>query len=362
MDANFKLSETTGLPKLPDIRYIPTLNGWRAISILIVFLSHAGLNQWVPGNMGVSIFFFLSGYLIMTLTLLECQGPHGFDVLKFYARRVIRLYPTLVVALLCIYSLWALGLIPGGLTWTGLSSQLLYLANYHYLFFYSANDVPSSTILLWSLAVEEHFYIVMPLLMALLIRRRTLRHLGLIMIALVLIALLWRIHLHMDGATFSRIYYSTDTRFDSIIYGTLLAIFWNPMREVATGAPTIRDHAWLLAGLIGLVACVAIRDDFFRDTFRYSLIGLSLMPVFHCAIRFSRAPIFKWLDHAWLQQIGKWSYAIYLIHLALIQALSGVTSHVWANNAMALVCACLFAYLIERGVETPMNGLRARFR
>jgi peptidoglycan/LPS O-acetylase OafA/YrhL len=351
-----------GLPTLPATRYIPTLDGWRALSILIVALSHAGLGQWIPGNMGVSIFFFLSGFLIMTLTIQECQGEHGFQAGRFYIRRAIRLYPPLLAALVLAYGLLALDVIPGGLTWQGLSAQLFYLSNYQYLFWHTPHDVPSGTGILWSLAVEEHFYMVLPVLIWSLQRSKQLHRLGVILVMLTLVALAWRVYLNSQGASSERIYYATDTRFDSILYGALLAVFWNPLQAASSQRLTPAAMLGVAGGGLVLLFCVAYRDADFRDTLRYSLIGLALIPLFHCSVKFHASSLFKWMENAVLRKIGAWSYAIYLSHLVLIEACTHLGSHPIVNHGVALSASLLFAYLCERYVDAPTKGLRAKFR
>src|SRR4029077_12459985 len=141
---------------------IPSLDGLRAISILIVLVSHAGYGTVVPGGLGVTIFFFLSGYLITTLLLDENKRSGRINIGKFYLRRVFRLFPPLLVTLVIAYSLVALGLLDGGISWAGVLAQLLYFANYYGLFFDPGNTTAAGTGILWSLAVEEHFYMVYP--------------------------------------------------------------------------------------------------------------------------------------------------------------------------------------------------------
>ena len=148
---------------------IPSLDGLRAISVLLVVLGHSGLDAIVPGGLGVTIFFFLSGYLISTLMLAEHDKTGGINILHFYARRVFRLMPPLIVSLAIAYGLTYSGWLAGGITSKGLAAQLLYFANYYGLFYDPGNTVPDGTGILWSLAVEEHFYIFYPLLMALLL-------------------------------------------------------------------------------------------------------------------------------------------------------------------------------------------------
>jgi len=209
---------------------IPSLDGIRAISVSIVVVGHSGLQALVPGGLGVTIFFFLSGYLISTLLLTEHARTGGINIANFYARRVFRLMPPLIVSLAVAYGLTYSGLLAGGITAKGLAAQLLYFANYYGLFFDPGNTIPDGTGILWSLAVEEHFYIVYPLLMALLLgsalRPRTI---GTLLGIACLVVLAWRIHLvHSPDFVSDRTYYASDTRIDSIIYGCILAVVMNP--------------------------------------------------------------------------------------------------------------------------------------
>ena len=86
-----------------DLEVIPSLDGIRAISVLIVVLGHSGLEDVVPGGLGVTIFFFLSGYLITTLMLTEYERTGGINILNFYTRRAFRLMPPLLVTLAIAY-------------------------------------------------------------------------------------------------------------------------------------------------------------------------------------------------------------------------------------------------------------------
>src|SRR6201986_2771681 len=151
---------STGYPS--DKGAIPSLDGLRAISISIVLVSHAGYGGVVPGGLGVTIFFFLSGYLITTLLLDEHQRTGRIHIGKFYLRRVFRLFPPLLVTLAIAYSLVILGLLDGGISWGGVLAQLLYFANYYALFFDPGNTTAAGTGILWSLAGEEHVYMLYP--------------------------------------------------------------------------------------------------------------------------------------------------------------------------------------------------------
>ena len=148
---------------LPHQQTIPSLNGIRAISVLIVVSSHSSLSSLVPGGLGVTI-FFSEGYLITTLMIGEREQTGSLDILGFYARRVFRLMPPLLISLAIAYGFVASGILPGAISLNTLAAQLLYFANYYYLFF-DHETIPQGTWILWSLAVEEHYYIFYPLMM-----------------------------------------------------------------------------------------------------------------------------------------------------------------------------------------------------
>src|SRR5712671_6796157 len=214
---------------------IPSLDGLRAISILIVVVSHAGYGSVVPGGLGVTIFFFLSGCLITTLLSDETERSGRINIGKFYLRRVFRLFPPLLITLVMAYSLVALGLLDGGISWTGILAQLLYFANYYGLFFDPGNTTAAGTGVLWSLAVEEHFYMIYPAVLAGLLALGLSRQRIVVVLAIACLAVLaWRIYLAgLPNFETERTYYSSDTRVDSIVFGCLLALAANPRAAIS---------------------------------------------------------------------------------------------------------------------------------
>src|SRR5260370_13520959 len=114
---------------------IPSLNGIRAISVLLVVSAHSGVGAIIPGGLGVTVFFFLSGYLITTLMLAESERLGNIAILSFYARRVFRLAPPLLITLAIAYGLTYSGLLQGQITLARLMAQLLYFAHYFSIFF-----------------------------------------------------------------------------------------------------------------------------------------------------------------------------------------------------------------------------------
>lgn len=349
------------------LEVIPSLDGLRAISVLIVVLAHSDSEALVPGGLGVTIFFFLSGYLITTLMLTEHERTGGINILNFYTRRVFRLMPPLVISLAIAYALTYAGVLAGGITSKGLIAQLLYFANYYGLFFDSGNTIPDGTGILWSLAVEEHFYIFYPLLMTLMLgcalRPRTI---GALLGAGCLAVLAWRIYL-VQSPHFApvRTYYASDTRIDSIIYGCILAVIMNQSQPNRLTAMS-RVHWVVLAAAIGtLLMTLLYRDVAFRETIRYSIQGLALMPLFYFAVRFSDNQLFQNLNLPWMVTLGTYSYAIYLIHYVVIglvvKNVPDVSTKFFILFPTALLISVAYAATIDRFVDPYFRQLRRKY-
>jgi peptidoglycan/LPS O-acetylase OafA/YrhL len=360
---------STGHPSESGV--IPSLDGLRAVSILIVLASHTGYGAVVPGGLGVTIFFFLSGYLITTLLIEESERSGRISIGKFYLRRAFRLFPPLVVTLVVAYSLVMLGLLNGGISWAGVLAQLLYFANYYGLFYDPGNTTAAGTGILWSLAVEEHFYMIYPALLAGMLALGLSKQRIVVVLALVCVAVLaWRMHLvGVPNFKAERTYYSSDTRIDSIVFGCLLALVANP-RDEKRGAsnPFLQpmSAALLVAAAIVMLTTIVWRDIYFRETFRYSLQGLALMPVFYFAIKYATHFPFTLLNHPWVKRIGVYSYAIYLIHYVVVNAIEKNVP--WLASVkpllvlMTFVIAALYAAVLDNFVDSYFRRLRKKFR
>ena len=350
---------------------IPSLNGIRAISVLLVVLAHSGFGTIVPGGLGVTIFFFLSGYLITTLMLTENERLGNIAILRFYTRRIFRLAPPLLITLAIAYGLTYSGLLPEGqITLEGLTAQILYFANYYTLFFDPGdNKVPAGTGLLWSLAVEEHFYIFFPLLMTLFLRNASrLRTIGIVFIITCVVILTWRIYLVQSPAFFNdRAYKASDTRIDSIIYGCLMSMFINPLQSPRP-SKNMSLLQWTLfsAGICFLLLSLIYRNPVFRETFRYSLQGIAFFPIFYFAILFHDNAIFRYLNTVWAIRIGTYSYAIYLIHYIILSAIFKnapfIASNPFAVFPVVLIISIGFAAAIDSFVDPYFKQLRHKYR
>ena len=342
----------------------------------IVLAAHFGLSRQVPGGFGVTLFFFISGMLITRLLLAEKAATGGIAVGRFYLRRMLRLYPALLVAVAAgTLATLAAG---GELRWGKVLAALFYGINYYGIVAgWSQGYVGFDPLaVLWSLAIEEQYYIVFPLV-ALLLAGRLRAFTGWVTAAVVA-TLAWRVLLLMGGASSDRIYMGTDTRIDSILYGCLLSLLLaRPGTSGASAESTLRrlSKPWVQClALATLVATFVLRDPFFRDSLRYTLQGLALMPLV-ASLCFTRSlpRVTAWLERGLPRRIGRLSYSLYLMHGVAITFAELVFSSAgpWSGTgevlarigfvALVLPLTFVLAEASYRWVETPFGRLRRRF-
>jgi peptidoglycan/LPS O-acetylase OafA/YrhL/O-antigen/teichoic acid export membrane protein len=343
---------------------IPSLDGLRAVSFLLVFLGHAATKVF-PGYFGLAVFFFLSGYLITTLLRMEFDQTGGINFRDFYLRRVLRIFPPFYLVLGAAYLLSATGALDNP-HWTGaIPFQVFHLTNYYIVAHGWWTGTAPGTWILWSLAVEEHFYLVFPLVY-LLMRRRGLTARGQagVLLGLCAAVLAWRCLLVFGlDAPKDRVYVATDTRVDSILFGCLLAVWGNPALDAARAWEGRLKTVWLpLAALVILVSFVLSRWwPAFDQTFRYTVQGLALIPVFLAAVRFPAWGIFRWLNARPAQFVGLLSYSLYLLHTTVLYGVERWTHWPKALVGLASLALCLaLSTLILYGVEKPAARLRKR--
>ena len=341
---------------------IPTLDGIRGVAALIVFASHAWPGARVPGGLGVTIFFVLSGLLITTLLRRELDQSGTLDLRRFYLRRALRILPPFYLLLLTA-AIAKLYVDPGGVNVKAFVVLAAHGGNY-WAILHQWQGMPAATRVTWSLAVEEHFYLVFPALLLWLHafvpdRRRQL----LIVLMLCAAILAWRWYLVHTGPILPvRLLVATDTRIDSILFGCALGLCGNPALD-----PTrISRRTWLAvlvpAALMLVSVCVAVRGRSLSiEAIRYSVEGLALLPLFAAGVRYPQNGLFRWLNSWPMRSLGRWSYAIYLVHLGILAALarSGLESSPW-RAPLALALSIAAAEMIYRTIETPCSRLRGR--
>lgn len=351
--------------KTPSTFKIPSLDGIRALSFLVVFISHDRLEQ-VPGLFGVAVFFFLSGYLITTLMRIEIDATGKLSIRNFFLRRAFRILPPFYLVLLLILCVVWAGWLPGTRTGWDLLASGFYITNYWNIYVRSIM-MPGFNIF-WSLAVEEHFYLLFPFLVLLILRLRLRRRTqAAILLGICGVVLLWRcilvFKLHSLEMTFGpvtyplRTMYATDTRLDSILVGCVLALWGNPMLDQKP------RHSWIasILGLGLLLATFVIRAPEFRETFRYTLQGLALVPLFISAIRLHDHWTFKWLNCEPLRFIGVLSYTLYLVHYPIINLIEKWSHNRFTVGVLALAISILISCAMHLLVERPMANLRRKF-
>ena len=346
-------------PNAHEAFVIPSLDGLRAVSFMIVFLAHAGATG-IPGGFGVTVFFFLSGFLITTLLRLEVQASARVDFSHFYLRRVFRILPPFYVVLALAYGIVFVRGLWHEIDSASALSQVLHYSNY-WIATHGWGGIAPGTGVYWSLAVEEHFYLVFPALYALLVRSGMSAHSQRnVLWALCACGLLWRfvLVLVMHSGT-DRTYLTTDGRFDSMLFGCALAVYGNPALDLARqDRPSVRD-AILLA--LGLLAAFVIRNDVFRETLRYSIQGLCLHPVFVAAIRYPNWLPFRFLNLRPVRYLGLLSYSMYLLHQVVIMAIAAIgPMGQWPLALASLLVTFALASLMYRLVEKPFARVRKK--
>jgi peptidoglycan/LPS O-acetylase OafA/YrhL len=313
---------------------MPGLDGLRAVAVLAVVAYHLGLN-WAPaGLLGVGVFFTLSGYLITDLLLAQWDGAGRLALGNFWVRRARRLLPALFV-MLAIVLVWVALLHRSelGSLWGAIGAAALYVSNWfdvvqHFSYF-ARFGPPSPLGHLWSLAIEEQFYLVWPWLLWLGLRyvreRRSAvtghaRLAGITLGVAGLSALAMAV-LYQPGVDPTRVYDGTDTRAFALLFGAALAMVW-PSRRLTAHASQIARRLLDGIGVAGLVIVallIVLTTQYSPFLYRGGIVLLSVATMMtisalvHPATRLGRA-----LGREPLRWLGVRSYAIYLWQFPVI--------------------------------------------
>jgi len=343
--------------------YIPSLDGIRAVSIAIVFLSHAGYT-FIPGGFGVTVFFFLSGYLITTLLVKEFEANGTISLSKFYWRRVWRIFPPMYAALAFALVVSLVGLNEGTPTVTTVSLQALHLSNYVNISPELKLGMPLGSRVYWSLAVEEHFYLVFPILALFMLRRYTKKTQGIVIMILCAAVLAWRLILAwFFDASYDRLFFATDTRLDAILFGCAMGLYRNPMDQSSPQWSPRKAILWTGAAIIFILGTVLIRNELYRNTLRYTLQSAALLPIFYAAIQHPSVGPFRLLNLSWVRFIGLLSYSLYLVHQVIVLALRNMQPEI-STPAVIVIAGTLslaLAYLFHILLELPAARMRKRY-
>lgn len=338
---------------------IPSLDGVRAISFLIVFVAHSGLDWIVPGRLGVNIFFLLSGYLITTLMIRERAKTGWISLKLFYARRALRIFPPMyAIAGATLLYLWLTHQM-AGISLGGLCSQLFYYQNY----WYHGGLIPGLGPL-WSLAVEEHFYLLFPPLMLLLLDRWRMNysHIAKTLFWICVFIFLWRcfvVAYMADGLRWARD--QSDTRADSILFGCVLACLEQTRACERIFARRRLERYVLPTCSLMLLVTLVVRNVVFRETLRYTLQSLALAPMLYYVVHVPETFVGRVLNTRILGRLGILSYSLYLLHATVLLEANRLIHARLLAAIVAFVIAVMLAEVTHILIEGPSDRLRKRF-
>ena len=354
------------------IRYIPAIDGLRAVAVIAVMLYHLGV-PWIPGGfLGVDLFFVISGYVITRLLLDSIHRSGGLDLRAFYKSRLRRLLPPLafmIITTTLFIGVWAPDTIKRLLTDTPFS--LLGVMNWWLVFrqadYFEAIGRPPLLQHTWSLGVEAQFYLVWPLILLLVLRQlgRKIIPAAALFIAIGSGVALFLVSLSVDSNSsqgISHVYFGTDTHSIGLFLGAALAVNWIPQNlkvDIAKRAQDVIDGIGVF-GFLGILACFLFIDQGNPTLYKiaFPLAGIFgcaiIMSVVHPASRF--APLLQGKAILW---IGERSYAIYLWHWIIFQVtrpsvdLAGAS---WALYALRVLIVFALADISLRWVELPFRN------
>lgn len=358
---------TSSAPALNVGNRFAHIDGMRAFAVMLVVVAHAGLGHIVPGGSGVTIFFTVSGFIITYLLLRERDKAGAFNIGGFYFRRAAKIFPPFALIIITPTLIWAL-FEPVG--WRNVAAQIFFVFNWVYMEFGAQDVLPGSGVV-WSLAIEEQFYIVFAIVWLLLVRTSWWRTgVTALAIAAIITSTTTRLALAGYPDAAHRIYYGTDTRMDGIAIGVLAALLlhdWTRRGEPSSWYTRVIGHdlAFVTAVAIYLLSLV-VRDEWFRDTFRFTLQSLAAAVVILYGMFPSRGPVKRafYAVSTWkpVAIVGLASYSIYLVHLIADNLLRGYIMG-WPEllRVMTLVVIGVAAGVaIYYAVEVPVLRWRNR--
>jgi peptidoglycan/LPS O-acetylase OafA/YrhL len=353
-------------------RYIPAIDGLRAISVIAVLLYHLTLPWWPGGFLGVDLFFVISGYVITRLILDSIERSSALDLRKFYRSRIRRLFPALifmVVTTTLFIGVWAPETVKRFVSdlpflFTGLMNWALVAREQDY---FSTIGRPPLLQHTWSLAVEIQFYLLWPLILLFVLRffgkKRIPAFALFFALASGILLFLYSVKIDAESSSsVSHVYFGSDTHSIGLFLGAALAVRWIPRNfsaDIEEGAKNFIDGFGIAAfiGLLSLFLFVDPNDPtLYRIAFPLTAIFgcMALMSLVHPASRlarqFTRAPM-MW--------IGERSYGIYLWHWVVFQVTRPSVDLVgedWALYSLRILIVFALADISYRWIEVPVRN------
>lgn len=330
--------------------YLPALDGLRGVAVLLVSLLHFHVPFLPGGYLGVDIFFVLSGFLITSLLVQEWGATGGVDLWRFYGRRVLRLMPALWVMLLVLVPLLTAEQLVAGLGYTANwvmaeGVQLAYL-----------NHV-------WSLAIEEQFYLAWPLVLVGLLRTGvSARVLVAVACGLALAVALNRVAQVGGGAHWQRLYYGTDTRVDGLLLGAAGGLVWGWYPLGQRALRVIHQGAW---GGVATIALLIFTLPVEEMTLYWCGLTVASLGAVMVVLRVVTLPVVgPWRVLQWrpLVALGRISYGVYLWHHPVAYAAAVLGIPWWLGTAVGLPLSVALAAVSYQVVERPALAVKERLR
>ena len=286
------------------MRHEPSLDGLRALAVALVIADHAELQPFLGwGQIGVTVFFVLSGFLITSLLIVEHRGTGRVGLGEFYLRRGLRLLPALILLLVMVTAIMVVSG-RGDEALVDVGSTLLYTRNW----LTAAGENPGLLSHAWSLSIEEQFYIVWPIALIglLAVYRQRLFPILVVLLGVAVAGGLWRA-IAWETLGYNRALFGTDTRIDSLLIGCALAV-------LAALVPLPRGWGWAVAGLGSIALIGVVTDSNGLATWGFPLINLAAgMAIVGCL----GTRVLAWRP---LVYIGTISYGLYLFHRPIARA------------------------------------------
>ena len=339
--------------------YRPCLDGLRAFAVLMVMGHHAYLKGFDGGQIGVDLFFVLSGFLITNILIQEWDQTSRVQLKYFYGRRALRLLPALF-SLLFVSEVFALVRLRGPYFWLvqkAIVAAACYVANWMRVHNIESMGPLAHT---WSLSVEEQFYFLWPPLLVFMLPRLKKKYiLGVVILLLAFVAIC-RAHLWMGEASWDRIYNGTDTRFDELLSGSaaafVFAFGWlqNP--------PLRALMRWTLIPSALFIAALVIWPMSDPSMVRYGwlLIEMAVVIIISWLVSNSGSPFHRVLEFPAIVWIGKISYGLYLWHAPIFSQAGGLPFP-WVLRILVMFTVTFtVAALCFRWIETPFLKLKSR--
>ncbi len=353
---------------------LPALDGVRAIAIVGILLFHADVPWMRGGFLGVDVFFVLSGYLITGLLLREFSDTHTICLRTFYYRRALRLLPALglTLAVVIIGARWWFPDAAAHLRGDTLAASLYY-SNWWYMLrgesYFEAVGRPPLLRHLWSLSLEEQFYLVIPITTLLVLKRYGPRAILLINLALAAsataamagLAILWRIPEAADGTA---LYYGTHTHSMGMFTGGALATQWRWwQRAPLPQRPAPETVTWIGAiSLILILLCFVLFTENSSVLYRGGFLAVSLLTgATLMAASCPYSTFGRWLGCAPMAWLGTRSYAVYLWHYPIFSVTRpemDIAASGWRVSVIRLGLTVLAAEASHRLVELPFQRVR----